>query len=116
MHGSNQAIQTIINLSLIFQIIECDGAGAVVKVGPDCTRFKTGDEVFFIGLPTRQGTYSEYQLVPDGTVAHKPKSLDFVEAEVLPLTHGTTYEALLERLEIKQGENVGLLIIKVAVV
>ena len=37
--------------------------------------------------------------------------MDFVQAAAMPLTYGTAYEALVERLEIKRGENVGILII-----
>jgi NADPH:quinone reductase-like Zn-dependent oxidoreductase len=34
-----------------------------------------------------------------------------VEAAAMPLTYGTAYESLIERMEIKKGENVGILII-----
>jgi NADPH:quinone reductase-like Zn-dependent oxidoreductase len=61
--------------------------------------------------PIRQGTTAEYQLVSEFDVGHKPKSMDFVEAAAMPLTYGTAYESLVERLEIKKGENVGILII-----
>lgn len=45
------------------------------------------------------------------SAGHKPKSLDFVQAAAMPLTYGTAYEALVDRLEIKRGEKSGLLII-----
>lgn len=93
-----------------FHIIGYDGAGTVLEVGPQCLS-KPGDEVFYVSRTTRQGTYSEHQLVDERDVALKPKSLDFVEAAAMPLTYGTAYESLIERLEIKKGENVGLLII-----
>ena len=44
------------------------------------------------------------------TAGHKPKSLDFVQAAAVPLTYGTAYEALVDRLEIKKGEKSGILI------
>lgn len=94
-----------------FHIIGYDGAGTVLEVGSQCRLSKPGDEVFYVNRTTRQGTYSEYQLVDERDVALKPKSLDFVEAAAMPLTYGTAYESLIERLEIKKGENVGLLII-----
>ncbi|KAB8252809.1 hypothetical protein BDV35DRAFT_375680 [Aspergillus flavus] len=94
-----------------FHIMGYDGAGIVQEVGPECTRFKPGDEVFYVSSPTKQGAYCEYQIVPDATVGHKPKSLDFVEAAAMPLTYGTAYESLVDRLEIKKGEKAGILII-----
>ncbi len=94
-----------------FHIIGCDSAGIVLEVGPQSRLFTPGDEVFYVSRTTRQGACSEFQLVDERDVGHKPKSLDFVEAAAMPLTYGTAYESLIERLEIKEGENVGLLII-----
>lgn len=94
-----------------FHIIGFDGAGIVEEVGPDCQFFKPGDEVFYVSSTLRQGTTQEYQLVGEFDVGHKPKSMDFVQAAAMPLTYGTAYESLVERTEIKKGENVGILII-----
>lgn len=94
-----------------YHCIGFDGAGIVVDVGPDVKHFKSGDEIFYVSATVRQGTNEEYQLVNEQTVGHKPKTLDFVESAALPLTYGTAYEALVERMGIKKGENVGLLII-----
>jgi NADPH:quinone reductase-like Zn-dependent oxidoreductase len=94
-----------------YHCIGFDGAGVVVEVGPDVQNFKQGDEVYYVTPTTRQGTNEEYQILPEMTVGRKPKSLDFVEAAALPLTYGTAYEALVERMRIEKGENVGLLII-----
>lgn len=44
------------------------------------------------------------------TAGQKHKSLDFVQAAAMPLTYGTAYEALVDRLEIKKGEKSGILI------
>ncbi|KAH8742300.1 chaperonin 10-like protein [Diaporthe sp. PMI_573] len=94
-----------------FHIIGYDGAGTVLEVGPDCTFFKPGDDISWVGATTRQGSYAEYQLVSEFHCAHKPKSLDFVEAASFGLTFGTAYQSLHHRLEIKPNENVGILII-----
>lgn len=92
-------------------MIGFDGAGIVSEAGPQCSLFQPGDEVFYFGNPKRQGATAEYELVDERQVGHKPKSLDFVEAAAMPLTYGTAYASLVERLEIKKGENVGILII-----
>jgi NADPH:quinone reductase-like Zn-dependent oxidoreductase len=94
-----------------FHIIGFDGAGIVEEVGPDCVNFKPGDKVFYVSNTVREGTTTEYQLVNESDIGHKPKSMDFVEAAAMPLTYGTAYESLVERMEIKKGENVGILII-----
>lgn len=83
----------------------------MVQAGPDCSIFKAGDDIFYVSNPKGQGSASEFQILDEREAAQKPKSLDFVEAAAMPLTYGTAYESLVERLEIKKGENVGLLII-----
>ncbi|OJJ69756.1 hypothetical protein ASPBRDRAFT_131142 [Aspergillus brasiliensis CBS 101740] len=94
-----------------FHIIGFDGAGTVVEVGPQCTNFKPGDDVFYVSSTTRQGSTAEYLLVDERSCSQKPKSLDFVESASMGLTFGTAYQSLIDRLEIKQNENVGILII-----
>ena len=98
-------------ISYPFHIFHFDGAGIVEAVGPSVTHFSPGDEVFYVSNPLRPGSTAEYQLVSEFDAGHKPASMDFVEAAAMPWTYGTAYEALVERLEIKKGENVGLLII-----
>ncbi|MEM8736580.1 MAG: zinc-binding alcohol dehydrogenase family protein, partial [Planctomycetota bacterium] len=64
------------------------------------TLFQPGDEVFYAGDITRQGTNSEYHLVDERIVGRKPKTLSFAEAAALPLTSITAYEAFFDRLGI----------------
>jgi NADPH:quinone reductase-like Zn-dependent oxidoreductase len=94
-----------------FHIIAFDGAGTVLEVGPQCTNFKPGDDIFYVSSTTRQGTAAEYLLVDERHCSKKPKSLDFVESASMGLTFGTAYQSLIDRLEIKQNENVGILIV-----
>jgi NADPH:quinone reductase-like Zn-dependent oxidoreductase len=92
-------------------IIGVDGAGTVLQVGSGVRYFKPGDEVFYGASPVGQGAASERYLVDERMTSHLPKSWDHVQSACLPVTAGTAYEALLERLEIKKDEHVGLLII-----
>src|SRR4051812_1297474 len=94
-----------------FHIIGFDGAGTVLEVGPQCTNLKPGDDVFYVSSFTRQGSAAEYLLVDERLCAEKPKSLDFVEAASIGLTFGTAYQSLVDRLEIKHMEDVGILIV-----
>ncbi|KAI4860458.1 quinone oxidoreductase [Hypoxylon rubiginosum] len=94
-----------------FHIIGYDGAGIVLETGPDVKYFKAGDEIFYLANPSEQGTYAEEVIVDERHAGHKPKLLDFVQAAAMPLTYGTAYESLVDRLEIKEGERAGILII-----
>ena len=82
------------------RILGWDVAGVVEQVGPHCTLFKLGDEVYYAGSITRSGGNSEFHLVDERIVGNKPKSLDFAQAAALPLTTITAWEALFERLGI----------------
>ncbi len=90
------------------RIIGYDASGIVDAVGPDVALFKPGDEVYYAGDITRPGSNSEYHLVDERIVGHKPKSLTHAEAAALPLTTITAYEALFDRLGIdRDGGNKG---------
>lgn len=67
--------------------------------------------MFYSGSPLRHGSNAELQLVDSRSAALKPPKLDFVEAASMPLTYITAYEALVERLKIREGEQAALLII-----
>lgn len=90
------------------RVLGWDAAGVVEAIGPDATRFKPGDEVYYAGDITRPGSNSEYQLVDERIVGHKPHTLSFAEAAALPLTTITAWETLFERLNIdRHGANHG---------
>lgn len=83
-----------------------DVAGIVEEVGPDCSLFRTGDEVLYAGSIARQGGNSEYHLVDERIVGRKPSSLTFAEAAALPLTSITAWEALFDRMLISHDPSV----------
>lgn len=90
------------------KVLGWDAAGIVEAVGPQVTLFKPGDEVFYAGDITRQGTNSEFQLIDERIVGTKPTSLDFAQAAAFPLTSITAYEAFFDRLGIDiNGKNEG---------
>ena len=92
-------------------VLGFDAAGVVESVGDEAQEFQPGDQVFYSGSPIRQGANAEYMLVDSRSVAKKPKSLNFTQAAAMPLTWITAYEALVERLEIREGEASGILIV-----
>jgi NADPH:quinone reductase-like Zn-dependent oxidoreductase len=86
-------------------VLGWDAAGVVEKVGPAVTWFKPGDEVY--GYCRRHhlqfGTYCELDIVPEGFLAHKPRSLSFEEAAAVPLACLTAHQAL-DAVGLRAGE------------
>lgn len=90
------------------RVIGWDASGVVEAVGTDVTLFEVGDEVYYAGDITRPGSNSEFQLVDERIVGHKPTSLSHPEAAALPLTIITAYEAMFDRLGIdRDGSDAG---------
>ena len=80
------------------KVLGWDAAGIVHAVGPDVTRFKPGDAVWYAGDISRPGTNAELHLVDERIVGHKPATLSFAQAAALPLTTITAWEILFDRL------------------
>ncbi|MBN9653402.1 zinc-binding alcohol dehydrogenase family protein [Halobacillus sp. GSS1] len=100
------------------KILGWDVSGVVEEVGPDCTLFQPGDEVYYAGDITRQGGNSQFHLIDERIVGKKPKTLSFAESAALPLTSITAYEGLFDRLNISSeptdNQNKSILIIGAA--
>ncbi|HKE47791.1 MAG TPA: zinc-binding alcohol dehydrogenase family protein, partial [Rhodanobacteraceae bacterium] len=82
------------------KVLGFDAAGVVEAVGADVALFKPGDEVFYAGDITRQGSNAEFQLVDERIVGRKPATLDFARAAALPLTSVTAWELLFHRMRL----------------
>ncbi|MHB1544232.1 MAG: quinone oxidoreductase family protein [Gammaproteobacteria bacterium] len=89
-------------------ILGSDVSGIVEEVGPGCTRFGKGDEVFYTAAidKHRMGTYAEYHLVHESLAVTKPSSLSFIEAASLPLAGCTAWQALFDRGRLHLGETI----------
>ncbi len=86
------------------RILGWDAAGIVEAVGPDVTRFKVGDPVFYAGNIARDGSNAEFQLVDERIVGRKPATLGMAEAAALPLTAITAWETLFDRLRVQDNK------------
>ena len=86
----------------------CDGAGVVEAAGPEVTRFKPGDEVWFChgGIGGSVGNYAEYIVLDHQLAQAKPLSLSFEEAAAAPLVLLTAWEALSDRARLTAGQTV----------
>ena len=90
------------------RIIGFDAAGVVHSVGPDCSLFRAGDEVYYAGDYRRSGSNSEFQLVDERIVGRKPAGWSWADAAAMPLTLITAWEALFEQLHVRRdGQDAG---------
>jgi NADPH2:quinone reductase len=87
------------------RVLGWDAAGVVQAVGPEVSRFKVGDRVFYAGDITRPGSNSEFQLVDERIAGNMPQTLSFEQAAALPLTAITAWEALFDRLKVAPGKS-----------
>ncbi|HET9181405.1 MAG TPA: NADP-dependent oxidoreductase [Candidatus Angelobacter sp.] len=88
----------------------CDISGVVEQVGGSVTLFRPGDEVYGfkhgkVG-ETYRGTYAEFAVLPENTLARKPARLSHEEAAAVPLAALTAWQALVRHGRIKPGSNV----------
>jgi len=85
------------------RVLGWDAAGTVAAAGNEVTLFKPGDAVYYAGDVTRPGCNSEFHLVDERIVGHKPKKLDFAQAAAMPLTSITAWEAYYDRMKVRKG-------------
>jgi zinc-binding alcohol dehydrogenase family protein len=89
------------------KILGWDATGIVREIGSEVTLFQPGDEVFYAGSIARTGSYSEFHLVDERIVGHKPRSLSAADSAALPLTSITAWELLFDRLGVAEGSGEG---------
>ena len=89
-------------------VLHGDVAGIITEVGSGVEGFKEGDEVYgciggFKGMP---GVLSEFALADTKLLARKPRTISMAEAASLPLVGITSWNALIDRANIKAGQKV----------
>ncbi|MYS13856.1 NADP-dependent oxidoreductase [Streptomyces sp. SID4982] len=88
-------------------VLGWDVSGVVEAVGYGVTLFKPGDEVFgMLPYPYGVGSHAEYVTGPARAFAHKPDSIDHVQAGALPLAALTAYQALVDTAQVRPGQRV----------
>lgn len=98
-------------MPVVFPVIwGCDLSGVVKEVGPSVTLFKPGDEVYGMKdgyvAKTYRGTYAEYVVVPEKSLAAKPKNLSHQQAAAIPLAALTAWQAMANQGRLKPGKRV----------
>ena len=83
-----------------------DVAGVIESAGPGARRFAPGDAVYaYARKPIiKDGTYAEFVVVPETSVARKPANLDFAEAAAVPLAALTAWQSLFDAAGLKRGQ------------
>ena len=79
-----------------------DVAGVVTQVGAKVNKFKIGDEVF----ASCKGTFAEFITINENELALKPKNITMEEAASIPLVGLTAWQVLVEKGNLKKGQNV----------
>jgi NADPH:quinone reductase-like Zn-dependent oxidoreductase len=79
-----------------------DLSGRVESVGARVTQFHPGEEVFGEHL----GSFAEYAVVPEGSLALKPANVSFEAAATVPISGVTALQALRELGHIQPGQKV----------
>lgn len=94
------------------RVLGWDAVGVVQSVGEEVTLFAPGDEVWYAGALGRAGSNSEYQLVDERLVAHKPRILDNASAAALPLTAITAANLQKAHRQLETGRAVGKIVLE----
>jgi NADPH:quinone reductase-like Zn-dependent oxidoreductase len=77
-------------------ILGSELSGIVEGIGAEVSGFKIGDEVYGATNEQFSGAYAEYALPFAGRMAHKPKTLNFIEAASAPIVAATAWQMLFE--------------------
>ncbi|SDO85739.1 NADPH:quinone reductase [Paenibacillus sp. yr247] len=84
-------------------VLGLDIAGVVKAVGSEVTHFKPGDRVYGVGS---SGSYAEYTVADEGTLAKISPDHLFTDAGALPIVAITAWQGLFNHGKIKQGDKV----------
>jgi NADPH:quinone reductase-like Zn-dependent oxidoreductase len=84
-------------------VLGLDIAGVVKAVGSEVTHFKPGDRVYGVGS---SGSYAEYTVADEGTLAKISPDHLFTDAGALPIVAITAWQGLFNYGKIKQGDRV----------
>lgn len=82
------------------QPVGMEGAGVVLEIGAEVTRFAVGDRV----MGRCPGAFAQRAVMEEREAMPVPAPLSFEEAAAVPLTYLTAYDALFEQGQLKAGE------------
>lgn len=85
-----------------------DLAGVVIALGEGVTEFKKDDEIFgsAIVLNGGSGAFAQIAAANTSNIAHKPKSINYVEAASLPLVGVSALQALEQHINLQRDHKI----------
>jgi NADPH:quinone reductase-like Zn-dependent oxidoreductase len=87
-------------------VLSHEFSGVVEAIGANVRDFSVGEEVFGLNDWFTNGAQAEYCVASAAMVARKPKSLDYVEAAVVPISALTAWQGLFEKTQLKRNQRV----------
>jgi len=87
------------------EVLGCDIAGRVERVGSHVKQFQPGDEVFG-GSANNAGGFAEYTCAIEHTLALKPANLSFEDAAAVPVAAITALQGLRDKGRIRPCQKV----------
>ena len=88
-------------------VLGWDIAGVVEEKGAGVTRFREADRVFGMpAFPMPANAYAQYVVAPSRQLAPTPDKVSDIAAAAVPLSGLTAYQAVVDTLEIGQGERI----------
>ncbi len=87
-------------------ILGSELSGIVEAIGAGVSGFKRGEEVYGATNEQYSGAYAEYALPLAGKMAHKPKTLNFIEAASAPIVTVTAWQMLFDYAQVTAGQTV----------
>ncbi|MFJ8746005.1 acyltransferase domain-containing protein [Embleya sp. NPDC127516] len=83
-------------------LIACECAGTVVRVGAGVTDFSVGDDVLAYTFTPP----ASYTVTPAACAAHRPHNLTPAQAAGVPVAHVSAYRGLIDMAQLQPGETV----------
>ncbi|MEM7118058.1 MAG: NAD(P)-dependent alcohol dehydrogenase [Chloroflexota bacterium] len=107
MTGKPHIVRLFEGLSMPkYPAIGMDIAGWVEAVGSEVTEFKRGDAVFGSTATREWGSFAEYTIATEETLAHKPDNISFEEAAAVPNVGYTAVQGLRAAGMVQAGQQV----------
>lgn len=87
-------------------ILSHEFSGAVEALGPEVADFEPGEAVYGMNDWFENGAEAEHCVAPASLLAPKPKTLDHVQAAVVPISAMTAWQGIFDHARLKAGERV----------
>jgi NADPH:quinone reductase-like Zn-dependent oxidoreductase len=81
-------------------------SGVIAALGAGVTEWAAGDPVYGLNDWFADGAHAEYCVAPAAPLAPKPRTLEHVQAAVVPISALTAWQALFERARLRAGQRV----------